>query len=222
MYTCQKRLNKIGKNSKGVILPSEWCFSLGLALGSELHMEFDPVSRVIMLKPLINGTINAQRGQNINSTTDYTPQPRQVYPPSPHPKFTPAKWAGLHPSAKTIKLNDLEEMKQKGFEITAEGCDAYDQWVRQQIDSSIYTVRHARTFEDVPDATRNAYLTDVEPLLYFKDDTDKNHARTIWTNTYNMAIQLNSKEEYREAFSASIRQLLTMFTYSADDDLDEL
>jgi hypothetical protein len=186
MYTSTKRINKIGKNSKGVILPSEWCFSLGLAFGSDIQLTFDPVSRAIMLKPLMIGT---RPPQNYNDPNDYTPQPRRAFPPSPLPTHTPAQWAKVaeHHRQGLIDHYELEQaMREQGLNPNNEmDVRKYNYAVKN---------RHliATDFSLLPYELQNTYLDLIAP--HITDPQKDNLARLEWLDTYNTSLTVDAKE----------------------------
>ena len=208
MYSQTKRLTKIGGNSKALIIPSEWCFAMGVTLGSHVHMEYNALTRSIMLRPLNNGA----NVYGDNNAIDCTPTPRRKLEQSPHPKYTAAKWAELEPWFKQTKLKDLEHMQELGIDnTTVEGCDAYEIWRSQNNALSYKPIVEARTFEEIPDATRGAFLEDIEPHLIYNTERDKTTARNIWLGAYNTAIHSNDKKEYLRLLTECHHKLLKSY-----------
>lgn len=242
MYFADKKITKIGTSSLGVILPREWLFTMGLSKkGESLRMMFDPVTHRIYIDvhpngpdaltrlngavaPTFSGTTGHQNkvyNAPLRDPNDYTPQPRQTYPPSPHPQYTPAQWAKIPEGNKSFMLNRLDlERQYREIGLNPDSEADINKFNALQKQARVL----CGLFEELPDHPRQTY-EQLRPSLYFIDAEQEDNARREWVTCYNVCVLEPSAARRQELTRELVNNLKNTYRRYGDDkydDLDEL
>lgn len=222
MLTATKKLTRVGSYSKGVVIPREWLDATGATM---YNLEYDERTHNITMIP-----VNAQRRtqnhiqNSVNASNDYTPQPRQVYPASPHPAFTPAKWASLDPWYADYCMSLLKEAEEEGFTINNKSdFTRFEQQRSDKLNSRFTTpppqARPMLGFNDIPQPMLEHYWQYIAPCVGdYKGKTDLHNARGDWAKAIHKCLDIDSVEGKADFINAATKAIIHKY----DDDLDEL